>query len=62
VGSSSIGLGRITTGAAFLAVGAMWAAASLGADAGDKNTSAFCAVSLSATTEVTLIVPSSQSK
>jgi hypothetical protein len=40
----------------------MWAAASLGADAGDKNTSAFCAVSLSATTEVTLIVPSSQSK
>jgi hypothetical protein len=37
VSSSSIGLGRITTGAAFLAVGAMWAAASLGADAGDKS-------------------------
>jgi catalase len=40
VSSSSTGLGRIATGAAFLAAGALWAAAALGADtadAGDKS-------------------------
>jgi catalase len=37
VRSSSIGLGGIGTGAAFLAVGALWAAAALGADAEDKS-------------------------
>jgi hypothetical protein len=37
VSSSSIGLGRIATGAAFLAVGALWAAAALGADAADAG-------------------------
>ena len=35
--SSSNRFGRITTGAAFLAVGALWAVAALGADAGDKS-------------------------
>ena len=37
--SSSTGLGRIATGAVFLAAGALWAAAALGADAGDKSLS-----------------------
>src|SRR6267378_5950019 len=37
VSSSSTGIGRIATGAAFLAAGALWAAAALGADTGDKS-------------------------
>jgi hypothetical protein len=37
VSYSSTGLGRIATGAAFLAAGALWAAAALGADAADPG-------------------------